>query len=231
MKNSLLKTIFTTFLMTVATGVIAQLTVRGTVVDASGEPIIGANVLVKGSTVGTITDFDGNYSLEVADSRIVLVFSYIGMQSQEKYASEINGKTITLSEDAEVLEEVVVVGFGTQKKATLTGSVAVVGAKAFEDKGSLSSPLEALQGQVPGVIITRSSSAPGDEGWSMNLRGQVSMNSTEPLIIIDGVAAGDSKRYTVESIAQQSGFNSRASFFRVFKKKVGMTPNEYIRNQ
>jgi TonB-dependent SusC/RagA subfamily outer membrane receptor len=229
------------------------------------------------------------------------------MQSQEKYASESNGKTITLSEDAEVLEEVVVVGFGTQKKATLTGSVAVVGAKAFEDKGSLSSPLEALQGQVPGVIITRSSSAPGDEGWSMNLRGQVSMNSTEPLIIIDGVAAGsvndmrnlnsndiesinflkdgaaaiygsraaggvvlittkkgaegklkieyggsvttkflglqptlmnniqwadgDSKRYTVESIAQQSGFNSRASFFRVFKKKVGMTPNEYIRKQ
>lgn len=190
MKNSLLKTIFTTFLMTVATGVIAQLTVRGMVLDASGEPIIGANVLVKGSTVGTITDFDGNYSLEVADGRIVLVFSYIGMQSQEKYASEINGKTITLSEDAEVLEEVVVVGFGTQKKATLTGSVAVVGAKAFEDKGSLSSPLEALQGQVPGVIITRSSSAPGDEGWSMNLRGQVSMNSTEPLIIIDGVAAG-----------------------------------------
>ncbi|MBR1877608.1 MAG: TonB-dependent receptor [Paludibacteraceae bacterium] len=167
----------------------ASVTVKGVVVDATGEPIIGANIVVKGTTVGTITDFDGNWMLDVADLNVELQFSYIGMQPKEMTAGAANGATITLAEDTEVLEEVVVVGFGTQKKESLTGSVAVVGAKAFEDKGSLSSPLEAMQGQVPGVIITRSSSAPGDEGWSMNLRGSVSMNSTGPLIIIDGVAA------------------------------------------
>lgn len=81
----------------------------------------------------------------------------------------------------------VVVGYGTQKKATLTGAVTVVGAKQMENKGTLSSPVQALQGQVPGVIITRGSSAPGDESWSMSLRGAVSKNAAAPLIIIDGV--------------------------------------------
>lgn len=169
---------------------LADITVRGTVVDQNNEAIIGANVVVKGSTTGVITDFDGHYELQVPNEKSIINISYIGYQPIEQSAGELNGRTTQLHEDTEVLEEVVVVGFGTQKKESLTGSVAVVGAKAFEGKGSLSSPLEAMQGQVPGVIITRSSSAPGDEGWSMNLRGQVSLNSTEPLIIIDGVAAG-----------------------------------------
>lgn len=190
MKNNLLKTICTMLLLPISVVTMAQVSVRGTVVDGKGEPVIGANIVVKGSSVGTITDFDGNYLLEVADNKAVLVFSYIGMKPVEATVPQANGKSITLKEDTEVLEEVVVVGFGTQKKESLTGSVAVVSAKAFEDKGSLSSPLEAMQGQVPGVIITRSSSAPGDEGWNMSLRGQVSLNATEPLIIIDGVASG-----------------------------------------
>ena len=190
MKHKSFKRLLTVLLLSASVLAEAAITVRGVVVDGSGEPIIGANVLVKGSTIGTITDFDGQWQLEVSEPGVVLQFSYIGMKAVEMPANAANGKTITLSEDAEVLEEVVVVGFGTQKKESLTGSVAVVGAKAFEGKGSLSSPLEAMQGQVPGVIITRGSSAPGDEGWSMNLRGSVSMNSTEPLIIIDGVASG-----------------------------------------
>jgi len=97
--------------------------------------------------------------------------------------------TVTMQEDSEVLSDVVVVGFGTAKKETLTGAVSVVNAAAFKEKGNLSSPLQALQGQVPGVIITRSSSAPGDESWGMSLRGSSSINSAEPLIIIDGVAS------------------------------------------
>ena len=121
--------------------------------------VIGANVLVEGSTTGTITDFDGNYSIE-ADGAAVLVFSYIGMQNQEMAAKDANGKTITLKEDSELLEEVVVVGFGAQKKESLTGSVAVVSGKLFEDKGSLSSPLEAMQGQVAGVIDDPSDDMP-----------------------------------------------------------------------
>ena len=206
MRNRFLKTLFTTLLFAFSAGVFAQITVQGTVMDATGEPVIGANIVVQGSTQGTITDFDGNYSLEVADGATVLVFSYIGMQPQEMAAKDANGKTITLKEDSELLEEVVVVGFGTQKKESLTGSVTVVGAKAFEDKGSLASPLEAMQGSVPGVIVTRSSSAPGDEGWNMNIRGAVSLNATEPLVIIDGVAAtmGDMKNINTNDIASMS---------------------------
>lgn len=164
-----------------------QTTVSGTVVDSKGEPIIGASVVVEGTTTGTVTDFDGRYSLNVPQGAR-LVVSFIGYLSQTLTVGT-DSPNITLKEDDAELEEIVVVGFGTQKKESLTGSVTVVDSKAFEQKGGLSSPLEALQGQVAGVMITRSSAAPGDESWSMNLRGSVSMNSTEPLVIIDGVAA------------------------------------------
>lgn len=162
-------------------------TVGGIVVDANGEPVIGANVMVKGTNNGTITDIDGKFTL--SNAKGVLVVSFIGYKTQE---IQINGNeknlNIVLREDSELLDEVVVVGYGTMKKESLTGAVTVVDSKAFKEKGGLSSPLEALQGQVAGVMITRSSSAPGDESWGLNLRGAVSANTTEPLIIIDGVA-------------------------------------------
>ncbi len=165
------------------------ITITGQVTDQMKEPLIGVSVFIEGqSTGGTITDFDGNFTVKAA-SDATLKFSYVGYQEQ---LVKVGGKTIinvTMSENSELLQDLVVVGFGTQKKESLTGAVTVVDAKAFQEKGGLSSPLEALQGQVPGVIITRSSAAPGDESWSMNLRGSVSMNSTEPLIIIDGVAS------------------------------------------
>ena len=167
--------------------VMQTVTVKGTVLDANNEPIIGASVLMKGTTNGTITDIDGNFTLSNVNPG-TLVVSYIGYKTRE---INVNGSApvkIILQEDSEVLDEVVVVGYGTQKKSSLTGAVTVVGAKMLQEKGGLSSPLEALQGQVPGVMITRSSSAPGDESWGLSLRGSVSVNSTEPLIIIDGVA-------------------------------------------
>lgn len=166
--------------------VMQTITVKGTVVDASGEPVIGASVLMKGTTNGTITDIDGNFTLSNVKPG-VLVVSYIGYKANEQ---DVNGSTtvkIVLKEDSELLDEVVVVGYGTQKKATMTGSVTVVNDKMLENKGTMSSPVQALQGQVPGVIITRSSSAPGDESWGMSLRGAVSKNKVDPLIIIDGV--------------------------------------------
>ncbi len=164
-----------------------QSTVKGTVTDKSGEPIIGATVQVVGQQGGTITDLDGNFTLYATQGAQVKI-SYIGYKEQTVTVSG-NTLSIVLAEDSEILEEVVVVGYGTQKKESLTGAVTVVDDKAFQQKGGLSSPLQALQGQVAGVMITRSSSAPGDESWSMNLRGASSANSTEPLIIIDGVAA------------------------------------------
>ena len=164
-----------------------QQTVKGNVTDKQGEPLIGVTVQVVGRAGGAVTDIDGNFSIE-APKGAKLKFSYVGYTELVLPAAQ-SPMQVTLSENNQELQEVVVVGYGTQKKESLTGAVSVVGAKQFEQKCSLASPLEALQGQVPGVIITRSSSAPGDESWSMNLRGSVSKNSTEPLVIIDGVAA------------------------------------------
>ena len=163
-----------------------QQTVKGHVVDETGEPLIGVTVQVVGKTGGAVTDLDGNFTVNAANGDQLKV-SYIGYAEQ---TVTVNGPTVNIQMKAEdtALDELVVVGFGVQKKESLTGAVTVVDSKAFENKGGLSSPLQALQGQVPGVMITRSSSAPGDESWSMSLRGASSMNSTEPLIVIDGVA-------------------------------------------
>ena len=179
----------------------AQTTITGTVVDATKEPLIGVTVQVVGQTGGTVTDFDGNYSIK-APAGASLKFSYIGYVDQ---TVPVAGKTVvnvTMKEDSEQLQEVVVVGYGTQKKESLTGAVTVVDSKAFEQKGSLASPLEALQGQVAGVMITRSSAAPGEEGWDMKLRGSVSANSGGPLVIIDGVPGdmGSVNASDIESI-------------------------------
>lgn len=168
------------------TSVFAQNNVTGLVVDDKGEPIIGGSVLLKGSQQGTITDIDGKFEINAPRNSKLLV-SYIGYITKEVNVTAQTLKVV-LSEDNQALEEVVVVGYGVQKKESLTGAVAVVGSKSFKEKGTLSSPLQALQGQVPGVMISRGSSAPGDESWSMNLRGSASVNSIEPLIIVDGVA-------------------------------------------
>ena len=162
-------------------------TVKGKVVDATGESVIGASILEKGTTNGVITDIDGNYSLTVSSPHAIVVISYIGYKTVELSASSKDLQHVVMSEDSEVLAEVVVVGYGSQKKETLTGAVTVVNDKMLKDKGALSSPAQALQGQVPGVIITRNSAAPGDESWNMKLRGSFSKNSSDPLIIIDGV--------------------------------------------
>lgn len=168
--------------------VMQSVSVKGQVLDGDGIPVIGASILEKGTTNGVITDIDGNYSLNVSSKNAVIVISYIGYKTVELKASDPGLANVVLKEDTEVLEEVVVVGYGAQKKETLTGAVTVVTDKMIQGKGSLSSPLQAMQGQVPGVTITRNSSAPGDESWGMKLRGAVSANSADPLIVIDGVA-------------------------------------------
>ena len=166
-------------------------TVKGQVTDSSNEPLIGVTVMIDGQTAGgTVTDFDGNYTIKAAVNA-TLKFSYIGYQDQK---IAVGGKTtinVVMKEDSELLEEVVVVGYGTQKKESLTGAVTVIDSKALENKGTMSSPLQALQGSVPGVIITRGSGAPGDESWSMKLRGSVSTNNADPLVIVDGVEYSD----------------------------------------
>lgn len=168
-----------------------QKKVKGQVLDATGEPLIGVNVSVIGQTGGTITDINGNYSLDVRKGA-KLKFSYIGYKEQVIEVGDPTVINVKMSEDSEVLDEVVVVGYGAQKKESLTGAVTVVSDKMIKDKGTLSNPAQALQGQVPGVIITRNSAAPGDESWNMKLRGSFSKNNSDPLIIIDGVEAESS---------------------------------------
>ena len=164
-----------------------QIEVKGTVVDNTGEPLIGVSVQIVGKQGGVVTDIDGNFAIKCERGQ-QLKFSYIGFTDQ---VQKVNGPAmkVVMGEDKQTLQEVVVVGYGVQKKESLTGAVTVIDSKAFLEKGGLSSPLQALQGQVPGVMISRSSSAPGDESWGLNLRGASSMNSTEPLVVIDGVAA------------------------------------------
>ncbi len=174
-------------MLLVSTAVYAQNKVTGKVTDANGESIIGASVLVKGTSNGTITDIDGNFTLN--DARGILVISYIGYTSQEV---AIAGKTtfhITMKDDAELLDEVVVVGYGSQKKASLTSAISQIkGDEAFKNKGVANATV-ALQGEVPGLTITRTSTRPGSEGAAMKIRGDISVNgNSSPLILIDGVS-------------------------------------------
>ena len=163
--------------------------VTGTIRDAAGEPMIGVNVLEKGTTNGTITDFDGNYSLSV-DGNGVLVFSYIGFQSQEIAVANKTKIDVTMAEDTETLEEVVVVGYGVMKKNDLTGSVGSVSTEKLVSKGA-PTVMESLQGSVPGVNITQSSGRTGG-GFNIEIRGRSSTNSsTTPLYVVDGVICDD----------------------------------------
>ena len=163
-------------------------TVKGRIVDGMGEPVIGASVQVKGSGTGVISDIDGNFTLSNVPSDAVLVISYVGYQTQEIKVAGKPFLDITMKEDTEMLDEVVVVGYGTQKKATLTGSVASVGGDVLESR-PVSNTAIGLQGQVPGLTITRTTARPGNEDMSIQIRGASSINDVEPLIIIDGVPA------------------------------------------
>ena len=161
--------------------------VSGIVKNAGGEPLQGVSVAVKGAATATTTDAEGKFTISLPSSKNVLVFSYVGMAPKEQMVGNNTIVNISLSSDAANLQDVVVVGYGTRKKATLTGAVSTVDAKTFQDRGPVASPMAALQGQVPGVTVTRSSAQPGRESWSFLIRGNSSVNSTEPLIIIDGL--------------------------------------------
>ena len=158
------------------------LTVTGVVTEkGTGEPIIGASVLEKGTTNGTITDFDGNFTLEVADGA-VLEISYVGYALQTLTASE--NMTVILSEDSELLEEVVVTGYTTQRKADLTGAVSVISASDMKKMGE-ANPMKALQGKVPGMNIAADGNPSGTS--TVRIRGIGTLNNNDPLYIIDGV--------------------------------------------
>ena len=196
--------------------------VSGVVKDAAGEPIIGASVLEKGTTNGTITDFDGNFQLSVSPNA-TLVISYIGYQTQELKVVLGKSLAVTMQEDTETLDEVVVVGFGTQKKVNLTGSVAVADKKLLEQR-PVNNAITALQGVIPGLNITTSGlGGMLDNDKTIDIRGAGTVgdqSSGAPLILIDGME-GDLNAVNpqdIESIsvlkdaAASSIYGSRAPF-------------------
>ena len=161
---------------------------KGLVKDATGEPVIGASVVVKGTTNGTITDFDGNFSLDGIKKGDVIVISYVGYQTQE---IKWNGSplNVILKEDSKTLSEVVVVGYGTQKKANLSGSVAMVDSKELENR-PIQNVSSGLQGLMPGVAITGTNGAPGQDAGKIRVRGIGTLNEAGPYILVDGIETG-----------------------------------------
>lgn len=161
--------------------------ITGTVKDNNGEPVIGANVSVKGTTNGTITDVDGNFSLENISDNDIIVISYIGYTSQEIKAGKQTSLKIILKEDTQAIDEVVVVGFGTQKKVNLTGSIGTVKTDEVLKSRPVTNVQELLAGSVPGMVVSKGSGAAGS-GASINIRGTSTIgNSSGVLVLIDGM--------------------------------------------
>ena len=181
------KTLAVLFLLCmIPLGMSAQ-TVKGTVSDETGEPIIGATVKVQGSNDATVTDFDGNFSIK-ASSNATLVFSYVGYETQEVKVGGKSNITVTLKEDNTTLNDVVVIGYGVQKKKLVTGATVQVKGEDIA-KLNTTSALEAMQSSTPGVQITQSSSQPG-KGYKVYIRGIGTTGNSTPLYVIDGVAGG-----------------------------------------
>ena len=168
----------------------AQKTVTGTVVDATGEPMIGVSILVDGTTIGGVTDFDGNFTIKDVPDNGVLKISYIGYKDQKISVAGKSSINVTLQEDAAALDEIVVVGYGTMKKKDLTGSVSSVKTDDLQ-KVAGANVLSAMQAKVPGVDLQQTNGGQAGEGVSMTLRGNRSLLAGNgPLVIVDGVEYG-----------------------------------------
>ena len=188
-----------------------QITVKGHVVDATGEPVIGASVIEKGSSNGTITDMDGNFILNVGSKEAILEISYIGYQGQSLKVTPGKTLSVVLKEDTQSLDEVVVVGFGVQKKANLTGAVSQVKMDDVLGSRPVVNAMSALQGAMPGLQITPNNDAAGPgQSKSFNIRGTTSINGGGPLVLIDNVP-GDIDMLNPEDIESVSVLKDAAS--------------------
>lgn len=173
-------------------------TVTGTVTDVSGEPIIGANIRIKGTTTGTITDIDGNFSIE-AEPQSVIEVSYIGYLTQETVINNQKSIRFLLKEDTKTLDEVVVIGYGVQKKADLTGSVANINTEKLNTQSNANIG-QALQGKIAGVDIVSQGGAPGS-GTRIMVRGIGTLNNASPLYIVDGMYMNSIDHINLNDIA------------------------------
>ena len=194
-------------------------TITGTVIDETGETVIGANVVVKGTTNGSITDVDGRFSLDNVPNGAVLVVSFVGYEDLTVKVGTQSTLTIKLKESSELIDEVVVVGYASQKKVNLSGSVSSVNMDDIAEKRPITNLSSGLAGMAAGVSVTSASNKPGDDNASILVRGQGTLNNSSPLVIIDGVesnintvAPQDVESMTVlKDAASASIYGSRAA--------------------
>lgn len=188
-----------------------QFTVRGTVKMQTGEPVIGANVMVKGTSNGTITDIDGKYSVSDVNSSSVLVFTFIGYKNEEMVCKGQHEINVILSEDLQTLDEVVVVGYGSLSKKELSSSIVQVDKSQFQ-QGAMNNPMEMLTGKVAGLNVNNTASANPNSGSSLQIRGATSITaSNDPLIVIDGIAGGDIRNLSSQDIESMTVLKDAAS--------------------
>ncbi|GAA3555173.1 hypothetical protein GCM10022395_03260 [Snuella lapsa] len=197
-----------------------EIEVTGTILDSNGQPLPGANVLEKGTTNGIQSDFDGKFSLTVAGQDAILVVSYVGFLTKEIIVGNQTDIKVTLVENAAELAEVVVVGFGTQKKANVTGATGAVDMEDVLGNRPVTNPIAAIQGTIPGLQITTNSGQPGASGLGINIRGTTSINGGSPLILMNNVPVSieDINPQDVQSItvlkdaSATSIYGARAAF-------------------
>lgn len=208
------------FLITILSGVLMILSanaqtsgtinVKGTVKDVTGEPIIGANILVQGTSSGVITDFDGNFSLQAPGDGTLLV-SYVGYISQTVAIQNRNQINLILEEDNKLLEEVVVVGYGSLSRRELSSSIVQIDKEHFQ-QGAVNNPMELLTGKVAGLNVNNTESANPNSGSSLQIRGATSISaSNDPLIVIDGVAGGNIRNLSSQDIESMTVLKDAAS--------------------
>ncbi|MDR1403517.1 MAG: carboxypeptidase-like regulatory domain-containing protein, partial [Tannerellaceae bacterium] len=169
--------------------------VRGTVTDQTGDPMIGVNVILKGSSTGVVTDLSGAFFITVPRAESVLTVSFIGYKSQEITVGRLRDIKIVLEEDRLALDEVVVVGYGVQKRSELTGAIASVKPDDIKDV-SAKSMSEALSGRIAGVVVTKGEGSPGSSA-DILIRGAGSVNGLGPLYIVDGVRMGPDFKFNM----------------------------------
>ncbi|GAA4440344.1 TonB-dependent receptor [Ravibacter arvi] len=168
-------------------GVSAERQLTGKVVDEKGESLPGVSVMIKGSSRGTSTDLDGTFSISIPDDNAVLVFSFVGYLNQEITAGTRTSLDVAMQPDNKTLEELVVVGYGTQKKVNLTGAVSTVDIAKETQSRPITSLSSGLSGLAAGLYVNQGSGRPGNDGATLRIRGQGTLNNSDPLVVIDGV--------------------------------------------
>ena len=188
-----------------------NVTLSGKITDNQGEPLAGVTLQLQGTTHGTVTDFDGNYSLPNVPPDATLDVTYVGMHRQ---IIPVNGRKIIdiiLLEDTQSLEEVVVVGYGTQRKVNLTGSVSAVTIDEKISSRSISNVSSGLQGLIPGLQVSQSTSMAGKDGASLMIRGLGTVNNATPLVVVDGMPDVDINRINLADVESISVLKDAAS--------------------